>query len=780
MFKNYLKIAFRNLWKNRGYNIINILGMALGFAAFLLILSYINYERSYDKIFPNHQEMVKAGINDGSGFGSTMSAGFGPLSAQQFPEIKSYTRMSFSANKGLWTANDKSIYIDNLYDVDSTFFKIFQYPFLYGDPEQALDKPNSIVISDKISRQFFGNQNPIGQTIVINKNHNYMVSGVFKTPDAPTTFRANAFEKLQTRFGNNELFPRNFYTFFHVSKGANVPVLEKKLASFVTARGQKIDPEDNWDKVRIHLDPITQMHFSDLSNGHAGLLTMLLIIGIILLLIASVNFVNLSVATALGRAKEVGMRKVMGAGKLKIRLQFYFEIFIQLFIAYLLANILAILLKPAYASFLGLTSLTNSAGAWNMALYEIATLLLITFLAGAYPAFYLSRFDPFHILKGNFSRGRSGTFTQRLLLISQITLTTIFLVGVMIMARQVSYLKDINLGFQPDQVLTIPIHTEDAYKKYRSLKTELLNVSGITSVSRVSNLPGHGFGGNDYQYKDITQEFNFLCVGYDFAKTMGMQFIEGRGFDPQRDPDTLRHIILNQSAVKSLGITGDPVGQYLNRGQGWAGEQIIGVIKNFHYGSLQNQIQPLVFQLHWGNRMPHILVRVHTKHLDQTLANIKTIWNRYEPGFPVTYTFLDHYFDKFLNSFQRQERTVFVFALLAVLLSLFGLFALVAFSVRNRRKEVAVRKVLGASNGAILALLNRNFIRLVIGGSVLGWPLAYLAARHWLNGFAYRIDMPVWPFIIAAVVSVALTIITVSLVSWRAARANPMKALKYE
>lgn len=783
MFRNFLKVAFRNLWKHKGYNIINILGMALGFAAFLLILFYVNYERSYDKVFPDYEHVVKAGLTDGKKSGSSMSAGFGPQAAGRFAEIKAYTRINFFISKTLWTAGNRSNYVNSLYGVDSTFFNVFEYRFVYGNPDHALDKPKSLVISDKMSRQFFGNTNPVGRSITLNKKDVYTVTGVFKTPGGPTTFHPDGFEKLNTHGRETQLFPMNYYTFFRIQENANIALLQQKLTAFIREWAGKINPNAGFDRASVLLDPVSQLHFSDVPGageiGHPALLSMLLIVGIILLLIASVNFINLSVTAAMGRAREVGVRKVMGAGRARLRLQFYFEIFLQVFTAFLLANIFAELLKPAYAHFLDLQSLKNIAGTWDLVLYGGAALILVTAIAGAYPAFYLSRFDPSRVLKGSFSSGKSGTFTQRILLLSQITLTTIFLVGVMVMARQVKYLRNINIGFQPDQVMTIPIHIDEAYDRFGSLKTELLNVPGVTAVSRVDNLPtGNGFGGNSYGYGGETRDMDFLCVDYDFAKTMGMQFMAGRPFDIQRDPDTLGHLILNQAAVKAFGIKGDPVGQALVK---WGGkDEIIGVVKDFHYGSLQNHIGPLVFELHQGNWMGHALIRVNTANLDQTVLSVKKIWSRYESGFPVTYTFVDSYFDQFLKSFERQEKTVFVFALLAVLLSLFGLFALVAFSVRRRTKEMAVRKVLGASNRSILTLLNKNFIWLVISGAVLGAPLAYLAANYWLKGFAYRINMPIMPFIVAGLLAVFLTIVTVSLLAWRAAKERPVDALKYE
>jgi putative ABC transport system permease protein len=782
MFRNYLKVALRNLWKNKGYNTVNIFGMAMGFAAFLLILFYVNYEQSYDKIFPHHQLVIKAGMSNGTETGSTMSAGFGPQAAQHFPGISSFTRINYFVEKDLWTVGEKDNYINNLYSVDSTFFDVFQYAFLYGDPSHALDEPHSIVISDAVSHLFFGSQNPVGRRITMNKKTNYTVTGVFKIPDGPTTFHPDAVEKLNTLGRETQLFPMNYYTFFLLKDNVNVPLLRHKLTSFIRKWANKIDPTVSLGKATISLDPITKLHFSDNAAssdvGHSTLLIMLLIIGIILLLIASVNFINLSIASAMGRAKEVGMRKVMGAGKASLKLQFYFEIFIQILVAFILANIFAELLKPAYARFLGMTSFRNAAGAWQLATYCFLALIFVALIAGAYPAFYLSRFDPSRVLKGSFARGKSGTFTQHLLLIFQVTFTTVFLVGLFVMARQIKYLKNINLGFQPDQVLTIPIHTDEAYKKYPSLKTELLNLSGVTAVSRVDNLPnGHGFGGNSYQYKDVAKDMNFLCVDYDFAKTMGMHFVAGRRFDPQRDPDTLGHLILNQAAVKALGITGGPVGQHVTC---WYKRKVIGVVNDFHYDNLQKDIQPLVFQLHQGNKMLHVMIRVHTGNIDQTISSIKSIWSHYEPGFPVTYTFLNNYFAKFLKSFERQEKTVVVFASLAILLSLFGLFALVAFSIRKRTKEVAMRNVLGASGYDIFKLLNKDFVWLVVIGNAAGWPLAYFASRHWLNGFAYRIDLPVWPFVIATILSMLLTAAVVSMQAYRAARINPVMALKYE
>lgn len=397
MFKNLIKVAVRNLWKNKSYNIINILGMALGFAVFLLILFYVHYERSYDRVFPSHEHVVKAGLTDGTETGSTMSAGFGPQAAKQFPEIESYTRVNFFISKALLTAGEQSNYVNNVYLVDSTFFTVFQYAFLYGSARHALDKPNSLVISDKMSRQFFGNANPVGQSITLDKKKTYTITGVFKTPKGPTTFHPEGFEKLDTHGKETQLFPMNYYTFFRLQEQANTALLQQKLTSFIREWAAKINPNTGFDKASVSLDPISQMHFSDVAAsgaGHPVLLAMLLIIGIILLLVASVNFINLSVASAMGRAREVGIRKVMGAGRGRLKLQFYFEIFLQVFVAFLLANIFAELLKPAYAHFLGLQSLTNSAGAWNLTIYCLIALVAVTLIAGAYRPFIFPALIP--------------------------------------------------------------------------------------------------------------------------------------------------------------------------------------------------------------------------------------------------------------------------------------------------------------------------------------------------------------------------------------------------
>jgi len=810
MFKNYFKIAWRNLIKNKAFSFINVFGLAIGLASCILIMLYIFDESNYDKQHKNADRIFR--ISTLSNKAGSWAAEPAPLAfdlKNNLPEVEQVTRlMTFpDIAKMLLKYNNgdekKQFFESNGYYVDSTYFQIFTYSFIYGNAASALQEPNSIVISNDISHKFFGNHNPVGKTLLVNTpfgEFNYTVKAVFDNNRYKSHIPANYFLSMrnndmwhwvlqQTNLIGNSVF----YTYVKLKEGTDPNSFGKKAqALFEKQAGADMKAAGFWNT--LFLQPVKDIYLhSSLANEIApnGNITYLYILGSIaafILLIACINFMNLSTARSAKRAKEVGVRKVLGAEKNSLMWQFLGESFMMCLLALVIALALVQALLPCFSN---LTQKTIHFFDNPSLILWIAGLTLVTGLfAGLYPAFYLSSFKPVSILKGKIVNSFSAAALRKGLVIFQFTISICLVFAAIVIGQQMSFIQNRQLGFNKNQKLILPL--ADGYlnneNNYAALKNELLNYPDVQSVSSGSSYPGI-VNLNDMLFfaegksKQENVDVHLTAIDDDYVKTLGIRLLSGRSFSKDFKSDS-GGIIFNEAAVQQLGYTvinavGKKVKYDVN---GFHGDmEIVGVVKNFNYESLHNKILPCGFTTGiFGNKYGFLIADLNTSDYGSVLKKIKKTWSELNPNTPFEYSFLDQDFQRNYEKEQRASGIVSCFTIIAILIACLGLFGLSAFSSEQRIKEIGIRKVLGASISQVAALLSKDFISLVAIAVLIGSPLAWLAMNRWLQSFEYRINISWWVFVLAGAIAMIIAVITVSFQAIKAAIANPVKSLRTE
>ena len=807
MLTNYLKIAHRNLIRNKAFSFINIFGLAIGLTTCLLIMLYILDETSYDKHHKDVDRLYRVSFRMPDG--TIWVSGSAPLAGglkMDFPQVEQAVRVVKVPDMGVLLkvgqdANRRQFYETNGYYVDSTFFRIFTYDFLYGDPHTALDRPNSAVLSETVAAKLFGNVNPIGKSVNVGLSFDespYTVQGVFKEgkkSHIPANFflsmhnsNVGIWVQNMTNWATNNVF----YTYIKLREGTDRIAFEKQLPAFMDRRaGADLKAQGNTKKA-LFLQPMKDIYlYSNFDNeiaphGNIKFLYILGSIAVFILLIASINFMNLSTARAGERAREVGVRKVMGAERGSLIRQFLGESFMLCLIALTLALALSWMLLPFF----------NDLAGKNMKLFTepkligwlVGLTLFTGLLSGLYPAFYLSAFRPVAVLKGKLVNNYSATIIRKGLVVLQFSISICLIIGVIVIWKQLQFVRNEQLGFEKEQQIVLPLRSVDAVKNYEALKGELLKNSNVRMVSCGSSYPGIS-NINDMLFyaegktKDEFVDISMATVDHDYLETLGFKLLYGRTFskDPRTDSTSM---ILNETALKKLGY--DPhtaVGRTIH--YDWENAhhtvQIIGVVKDFHSESLHNEIRPYGFATSFlGDKHGYVIARLKTAGYSGLIAKVGKTWNTINPGTPFEYSFLDQDFQK---NYEREERTsqiVSYFTLVAILVACLGLFGLSAFSAEQRVKEIGIRKVLGASVLNLTGLLSKDFIRLVLLSIVIASPLAWYGMTKWLQDFAYKIRIEWWMFAVAGILAVLIALMTVSFQAIRAALANPAKSLKAE
>lgn len=811
MFKSHLRTAFRNFWKNRRYSIVNILGLALSLTCFILVVLYVQHQYSYDRWNPAAERVYQVNINYGnsdtstdlmlkadgknaksSDIGTTTPAGLAPLLKERIPEIQAVNRI----NMGEWReglislSNNNQQYIKNIIGVDSSFFQVFPYPFLYGQVNKALNGPRDMVLSYETSEKLFGNENPVGKVVRLDHDQYYTITGVMDKQSIPSSIPIGALLKSQ-----NTNMPWGYKWYFtyvllrpDVSSDAVATKMDKVLYESPAAKevfGQK--------KAQILLTPFTSLYLhpaSDNQPGHVGnpqALSILLLMGLLILFVSCVNFTNLAIAQAGGRAREVGVKKVLGSTKIALALQFIAETFLQCLLSIFIALVVSELLLPVVNQQLGISLALAHPYPSRLAIYLLTTLVGVTLLSGAYPAFFLSGYQPAKVLKGNFSRGNTGSFLRKGLVMFQFLITAGFIIAILIVNKQFQFLKFRDVGFDPKQVMDIRIHDGKTKRSFSFIKQRLLQLNHVEDVTRVSNQPGsHSMEHSEYSDDNISMEFDEVHIDYDYFKTLGVPLLAGREFSPQYASDS-NNIILNESAAKRYHLM-DSIGSILSPLKGDLGTvKLVGVVRDYNQRGADSKIQTMAFFMNGyspggleSDDRNHILIRMDLSGIEQTVNDIKSIWREAEPDYPIQYSFLDQQFTTYLSSTISLGKLVSIFTLCALLITLFGLFSLATLTAAQRTKEIGIRMVLGAGMKSIIILLNRQFIGLILLANLAAWPLCYVFISKWLDNYNYRITIPVWPFGLAMLITFVLCIIIVSLQAWKAVRANPVEALKYE
>ena len=788
MIKNYFRIAWRNMVRNKSFSAINILGLALGLACSLLITLWVQDERSVDGFHAHGKQLYQVYerlIHDGKVDASYYSQG---LLADELkrvvPEVEYASSLERNYTNTFQAGN--TIYKMAGGSAGADFFKMFSYPLLQGTPETALNTPGGIAISRKMAAVFFGSpEKAIGKPIRFEDRKDLTVTAVFENLPSNSSHQ---FDFLRTWIDYIKENPwvHNWsnaspVTLVQLRADANPPRVEAVIKDFVYRYKQK-DP-GNVNELALQPFPEKYLHttFRDgrIDGGRIEYVRLFSLVAIFILLIACINFMNLATARSAKRAKEVGVRKVVGAYRSSLVLQFIGEALLLTVFAVVLAVILAVVLLPVFNQLTGKQLALPLARPVFWA--ALAGLLLLTgFVAGSYPALFLSSLQPVRVLKGGLKFSRSASFFRKGLVVFQFALSIILIVGMIVIYRQVDYTQTKNLGYNRDNLIYIPIEG-DLITKYALFKEEALNIRGVLNVSRMKESPtviDHHRGDIAWEGKDpaLNVFFADAVVGYDFVKTMGLKIKEGRDFSKAFGTDSVSYII-NEAALKRTGYT-DPIGRTMTWGNKRG--QIIGILQDFHINSMYQEIEPLIIRLDENETWGNILVRTRAGKTGEVLAGLEKLCAGLNPKFPFTYQFSDQEYAKLYKSEQVVSKLSNIFAGLAIFISCLGLFGLATFSAEQRTREIGVRKVMGASVGNIFTLLSTSFLKPVAIAMLLASPLAWYAMNKWLQQFAYKIDMEWWMLALAGLLAIVIALLTVSYQSVRTALMNPVKSLKVE
>ena len=798
MIKNYFKIAWRNLWKNKVYSTINIVGLSIGMAACIAILLFVFYERSFDKF---HSKNIYR-LNEVQKFEGMVAAQkvalsmypMAPTLKTDFPEIKNYTRIN-GAGKVPLNYGEKKIYIDRVCYVDSTFLQIFDFKLLQGDRNTALEKPNSIVITKEIAESFFGKENPIGKTLVSYRRDttNLIVTGVLENVPQNSQLQFKGLIPFRTierpqwmeNWGGNWL-----NTYLELAPKTNIAALEKKFPDYL----KRHMSNDNWKNYELFLLPLSEVHGGASDIGldsfnyqqfDKGYTKIFFIIALVVLLIACVNFMNLSTARSAERAREVGVRKSIGAFRWQLSMQFIGESIMMAFIALFFAIILVKLFLPAIENLsqrdLDFPIFTN----WKLILSLLGGTIGLGIISGLYPSIYLSSFKPVKVLKGSVQTGRNKSVLRNVLVVTQFASAIFLIIATTFALRQLNFMKNRATGFDRDQVVNIPLN-QGTDRKYDLLKKELLQnslVSGVTASQDVlgSHLDQSGieFKG-DGPMRELTS--TRLIVDADYLNLYKIQLAEGRNFSPDSSANG-REYIINESLAKELlkDNTKADFSSLIGKHFGFDSiGQIVGVAKDFNFNSLHHKIETMFMfnQTQWG--LGTMSVKINGSRAKDALTYIESVWKKINPGIPYEYKFLDDHFKDVYRADSQISTIVGALALLAIIISCLGLFGLASYAAEKRVKEVGIRKVLGASLQHIVFKLSKDFLKYVLIAALIALPLSWFAINKWLQDYAYRVEISWWIFLVAVVLALVIALVTISFQAIKAAIANPIKSLRTE
>jgi putative ABC transport system permease protein len=806
MLKNYFKIAFRNLWRSKGFSAINIIGLAVGLAVCLLITLYVTDELSYDRYNEKADRIFR--VDSDIRFGGTdlklavCSDPMGATLKKDYPQVEEYARIYASSGSKLIKKGNEFINEDDVAHADSTLFHVFTLPAVSGNTKTALNEPNTVVITETTARKYFSTTDAVGKIIEAD-NTPYKVTAVIKDIPVNSHFRFDfifSMDNVDYQFGN--YLSHNFQTYILLRPGVDYKTFQKNFTQVIdkyvlpqAKQFMNISTMDDFKKTGNRLDysliPVKDIHLhsdrmAELGvNSNIQYVYIFSAVALFVLLIACVNFMNLSTARSAGRAKEVGIRKVLGTERSTLIRQFLVESTLTATLSLVLAlaitwSVLAYFNDLAGKS-ISIESLLNS----RILLFIILLPIIVGLLAGSYPAFFLSNFKPITVLKGKGSSGLKKSNLRNGLVTFQFFTSIVLIVGTIIIYRQLDYIRNKNLGFKKDQVLIIN-GTNALNNNTTAFKNEVLNLPGVTSGTLSSYLPVSSSSRNDNTFSTesvmtTTNGFNMQVwtIDHDYLRTLGMETVKGRDFSKAFGTDS-SGLIINESAARIMG-NDNPVGKKIYQPDGNGAittYTIIGVVRNFHFASLRENIGPLCFRL--GNSTGLSSFKVSTNNIQQLVKQVENKWKAMAPGMPFSYRFLDESFNNMYRAEQRVGNISLSFAALAICIACLGLFGLAAYAAEQRTKEIGIRKVLGASVSNIIGMLSKDFLKLVVLAALIAFPVAWWAMHTWLQDFAYRVNISWWVFVVAGAAAILIAIVTVSFQAMKAALANPVKSLKTE
>ena len=798
MFKNIFKIAVRSILKDKSYSTINVLGLTIGITCSLFLLMYILDELSYDRYHKNADNIYRVVSNikePDNAF--TWAVAQIPLAEElrnNYPEVENAVRF-FSMGRSLYKNEDKQFYETTFFLADSTVFDMFSYEFVKGDPSTALDMPFSIVMTEETAKKYFDEADPIGQSIQNQINEEFKITGVIKNVPDNSHFRFGALISRNTR-------PQlqggwgGFGVFTYIQLPADYD-LSKMNVAFDSIISQRVNPifESVGIKVAYELQRITDIHLYSKIQDEAeagGDISYIYIFGavaIFMLVIASINYMNLATARSVNRAKEVGIRKVMGSQRLQLMAQFVTESVVMTLVALVISLVLIYALLPIFNNVADKQLPFSYIMQPTIVLGLLGVVLFVGIVGGSYPAFYLSGFNPVGVLKGKLAaKGGSAVF-RKVLVVLQFGISIFMLISTLVVYDQLQYIRNKDLGFDKEQIIRLNLSGRVLQQQAPVLAEKLKQNPQVAGVGFAGSSPGDNIGKllfkvEDNEGKLVDRGVDLYTANYDFVKTMGMEIVEGRDFSRDVASDTTYAVLANEAMVKRMGWD-NPLGKkFVQQGAGPNGtdleRQVVGVIKDYHQNSLYDAIEPLIILLSQQDRF--VFVRTEQGDVTKSLASIEKTWKEVYPNNPFEYNFLDQDFNSQYEADEKRSTIFTAFSGLTVMIACLGLLGLSAFTTEQRTKEIGIRKVIGASVNSLVALVSKEFFLLVGIGTILALPVAWYITNDWLQNFAYRIELQSeWPtFILSAVIAFAITLLTVGYHVVRTAMTNPVKSLRDE
>ncbi len=784
MFMNYVRVALRNFKRQKIYSFVNLSGLSLGLACFILISLWVKHEISYDQFHAKKDRIFRL-LNaiDNGYFGTSVSYALGPEIKEKYPEIEDSCRV-WPWHRSLVRYQDKNYDEFRIYLTDPSFFTMFTFPFINGNAETALSDLNSIVITEETARRYFGSEDPIGKVLYVAQNDgDFMVTGVVQDIPSNSHFQFDMVARVELlgkeRIRRWEEWVASSYVL--LDRDANKEDVEQKIATIYYSH---LDYTPDYRPV---LQPLTKVHL--FAYGRPGLIIQVSIFSVIalfILVIACINFTNLTTARSFRRAKEIGLRKVIGGRRSQLIKQFLGESLLLSYLAIGLAAALSHSVLPFFNGFTGKElSLTKDAvDYWIFLIFIVAPLTGL--FAGCYPAFHLSSYKPVDVMKNKSGYLKGHSQFRKILVVFQFSVSIGLIIATIIVSKQLRFIREKDLGLDRHDVVTL-MNNPGLNSRFDAFKSELERMPGILHVTAAAQQPtnvGQGVA-IDWEGRLGAERFvaKYTVVDYDFFKTFKMDIIEGRPFSKEISPDVTEACIINESLSKMIG-QGSPLGKqiYFNHPEFPESARyvrVIGVVKDFHSESMYNAIRPFLFRIYRPFHM-YVFVRIDPRDTQETLGRIGKIFERFSPGYPFQYLFLDDLYESQYRSEKQLGQLFQIFGAFAIFISCLGLFGLASYTAEQKTKEVGIRKVLGASVSSIILLLSKQLAKWILLANVIAWPVSYLMMSRWLNEFAYRIHIGVGIFVLSGFVALLLAVITVGCQATRAAVANPVDAIRYE
>jgi len=800
MIWNNLKIAIRNLWRDKVFSSINISGLAIGLACCIIIFLFVNDELSYDKHHKDFTQIYRIGMEGKLGDmemkGPFTANPMAPTLLNEFPEVEEAIRIRQSENSVLQYQN-KIFSEDRLFWVDSTFFNVFTVDFIYGNPNKALSQSRQMVLTKSMAMKYFGNLEVIGKSLKLNQNIDYTISAVIEDCPSNTHFHFDFLIPYYDHSTSNDNFWLNDgkYTYVKLKKGTKHSDFNEKLNTLVTKyvapalkQAMNIDynsmiKEGNY--YRFYSRPMKDIHLHSHStlelenNGDSINVTLFTIIAILILVIACINFTNLSTAKSSKRAKEIGVRKSLGSSKGRLISQFLFESVLLSLVAFTLAMIIVEFLLPITSVLIGKDLFPDYLNNPQLFFLFLGISVATGLLSGAYAAFFLSSFNPAKVLKGEFSKGKNNLLLRKSLVIFQFSIAIFLFVATFTAYKQMQFIQNKKLGFVKENIMVL--ENADEINDIRSFKESIKSYPAIINSTFASAIPGEFLNGNIIGRKpdlDPNQySFRRISADADYHKTLQLELVEGRFFNEDLASDSTK-VLINESGVKELGLI-NPIGEIITRGVAYP-LTIIGVVKDVHGDTFRNKILPLIILPNNLNFQSRLAIRYHANNKNTILNIIKKEWNKYTTNIPFEY----YHLDNLINDLHKQEyatmRTFTIFAILSILIAILGLIGLSSYATEQRIKEIGIRKTLGSSVSGILRMMNKDFLQWILISILIASPIAYYFMSKWLENFVYRASLDIWIFIVSGLLSLFIASFTISLQSLKTACKNPIESLRYE